>query len=135
MIGHNGINDPEAQLWLSEIMRVHADLEIQKVENMNRSRQIRERLPEIYDRAKDAGIPVKALKAAVKVILKQRDLDELIAKVTPEDDDDAEAFDFFRSIPKQGDLFSASEDDDGDLRPGFLKNKSRGLPGADAAEA
>jgi len=133
-IGHNTGNQSDAHRWLSEVMRVYADLDEQKVENMNRSRQIRERLPEIYDRAKSSGVSVKALKAAVKVIRAEHALESLIVKATPEEDDDIDAFDFFRSLPKQGDLF-ATDDDEEDIRPRTLKNNTRGLPGADAAEA
>lgn len=136
MIGHNGINDTEAKRWMGEVHRVYDELDAQKIENMNRCKSIRERLPDIYKSAKAAGMSVKAIKAAVKVQRAEKALDHLIDKITPEDEDDAEAFEYFRAIPKQGDLFaSAGNDDERDLRPGFLKNSARGLPGADAAEA
>lgn len=136
MIGHNGMNETEAKRWMGEIHRVYDELDAQKIDNMNRCRAIRERLPDIYKSAKAAGMPVKAIKAAVKVQRAEKALEHLIDKATPEDDDDAEAFEYFRAIPKQGDLFvDDGNDDDRDLRPAFLKKSARGLPGADAAEA
>lgn len=151
-IGHNGINETEAKRWLGEIGRVYDELGAQKIENMNRCRAIRERLPDIYKSAKAAGICVKALKAAVKVQRAEKALDDLIDKATPEVEEDREAFDYLRQIATQGDLFdaatrAATDDDNADLRPGFLKegdavrtNVSRlragikGLPGAEATE-
>lgn len=151
-IGHNGINSTEAKRWLGEIARVYDELDELKIENMNRCRAVRERLPEIYELAKDAGMPIKALKAAVKIARAEKALDQLIEKATPEDEEDQEALDYLRQIAQQGDLFDAatrkSGDDDADVRPGFLrdqdaarengkriKNGIKGLPGADATEA
>lgn len=152
-IGHNGINETEAKRWLGEVSRVYDELDAQKIENMNRCRTIRERLPDIYKSAKSAGICVKALKAAVKVQRAEKALDDLIDKARPEDEDDAEAFDYLRKIATKGDLFdaatrSATDDDDDDLRPGFLKEGDavrsnvtrlkkgiKGLPGAEATDA
>jgi len=153
-IGHNGINETEAKRWLGEVSRVYDELDAQKIDNMNRCRVIRERLPDIYKSAKAAGICVKALKAAVKVTRAEKDLEHLIDKATPEEEDDREVFDFLRDVAAQGDLFSAAarksrdEDDDKDLRPNFLqegdavrvnvtrlKKGIKGLPGADATDA
>lgn len=152
-IGHNAINETEAKRWLGEVSRVYDELDAQKIENMNRCRTIRERLPDIYKSAKAAGICVKALKAAVKVTRAEKALGDLIDAARPEDEDDAEAFDFLRKIATQGDLFDAatrraSDDEDADLRPNFLKEGDavrvnvtrlkagiKGLPGAEATEA
>jgi len=152
-IGHNGINETEAKRWLGEIGRVYDQLDAQKIENMNSCRAIRERLPDIYKSAKAAGMCVKALKAAVKVARAEKALDDLIDSATPEDDDDREAFEYLRKIATKGDLFDAatraeSDDDNADLRPGFLKEGDavrvnvkrlkagiKGLPGAEATEA
>lgn len=151
-IGHNGINETEAKRWLGEVMRVYMELDEQKIENMNRCRAIRERLPDIYKSAKASGLSVKALKAAVQVTRAEKALEDLIDKATPEDEDDADAFEYLRSIASPGDLFDAatrdSDDEDGDLRPNFLKGQDaarensarlkkgiKGLPGADAVEA
>lgn len=152
-IGHNGINSTEAKRWLGEIARVYDELDDLKIEHMNRCRAVRERLPEIYELAKDAGMPIKALKAAVKIARAEKALESLIDKATPEEEDDREALNYLREIATQGDLFDAAtrkNDDDGDadLRPNFLKETAaarenaerlkkgiKGLPGADATEA
>ena len=152
-IGHNGINESEAKRWLGEVARVYDELDELKIEHMNRCRSVRERLPEIYELAKDAGMPIKALKAAVKIARAEKALESLITKATPEDEEDQEALDYLRQIAQQGDLFDAatraeSDDDNADLRPGFLKEGDavrvnvkrlkagiKGLPGAEATEA
>lgn len=152
-IGHNGINETEAKRWLGEVARVYDELDELKIEHMNRCRAVRERLPEIYELAKDAGMPIKALKAAVKIARAEKALESLITKATPEDEEDQEALDYLRSIAQQGDLFEAAvrkndDDSDADLRPSFLKDQDaarenaatlkkgiKGLPGADATEA
>lgn len=152
-IGHNGINESEAKRWLGEVARVYDELDELKIEHMNRCRAVRERLPEIYELAKDAGMPIKALKAAVKIARAEKALDQLIEKATPEDEEDQEALDYLRQIAQQGDLFDAAtrkkgDDGDDDLRPGFLKDQDaarenttrlkkgiKGLPGADATDA
>ena len=154
-IGHNGINDTEAKRWLGEVARVYEELDDLKIEHMNRCRAVRERLPEIYELAKDAGMPIKALKAAVKIARAEKALESLITKATPEDEEDQEALDYLRQIAQQGDLFDAAVrkineaiDGDAGLRPNFLKDQDaarensarlnkgiKGLPGADAVEA
>lgn len=129
-IGHNGINATEAKRWLGEVARVYDELDELKIEHMNRCRAVRERLPEIYELAKDAGMPIKALKAAVKIARAEKALEHLIDKATPEDEEDQEALDYLRQIAQQGDLFDAATrkineaiDGDDDLRPNFLKDQ------------
>ena len=153
-IGHNGINETEAKRWMGEVSRVYDELDAQNIENMNRCRAIRERLPDIYKSAKASGMCVTALKAAVKVMRAEKALDDLIDKATPEDEDDREAFDYLRQIATKGDLFDAAtrrasgDDEDADIRPNFLKESDavrenvarlnagiKGLPGAEATEA
>jgi len=148
------MNETEARRWTEEAMRIYAELDEQKIENMNKCRQIRERLPEIYESAKNAGINVKALKAAVKVARAKMAFENAIEAATPEDDEDVAAFEYLRAIAVPGDLFEAAtrshsnDEGDDDLRPNFLKNQEaarentsrlkkgiKGLPGADAVEA
>ena len=141
-IGHNGISETDARRWLGEVSRVYDELDAQKIENMNRCRAIRERLPDIYKSAKAAGICVKALKATVKVARAEKALDDLIDKSTPEDDDDRAAFDYLREIATKGDLFDAAtrhatSDDDDAVRTNVRRLKAgiKGMPGAEATEA
>ena len=117
-IGHNGT---EANRWVSEILRVYDQLDEARVEHMNRCRDIRGRLPDIYDAAKGAGLSVKALKSAIRVSLATRKLADLVEKVTPEDQDDADVFEQLRAIATPGDLFDFA-----------TKPRTVGLPGANA---
>lgn len=118
MIGHN---DPEATRWITEINRGHEALEEQKIEHMNRCREIRERINQAYDAAKKAGLPIKQLKSAIRVSHATQKLAALVEKLTPEDPDDADAFERLRAIATPGDLFEFA-----------TKPKTIGLPGANA---
>lgn len=120
-IGHN---DTEAQRWVGECLRVYDQLDEARIEHMNRCRDIRARLPTIYESAKGAGLSVKALKSAIRVSLATRKLADLIEKVTPEDEDDAEVFEQLRAIATPGDLFEFA-----------TKPRTIGLPGASAEYA
>ena len=117
--------------WTGEILSVYRKLEDQKLENMRICKEIRAPLPDLYDAAKNAGLPLKAFKAHVKAELAKIAYEKRLANIEPEDEDDAEAYELMRSIAQEGDLFdhAAKEhaakkgDDDVDLRPGFLKDK------------
>lgn len=117
-IGHN---DTEAKRWVGECLRVYDQLDEARIEHMNRCRDIRARLPTIYESAKGAGLSVKALKAALRVSLATRKLAALVEKVTPEDEEDADVFEQLRAIATPGDLFDFA-----------TKPRAVGLPGANA---
>lgn len=132
--GHNGIDPVVAKRWIGEAMRVYADLDEQKIANMNECRAIRARLPEIYESAKNAGLPVKAFKLVLRKRLKEQKIAGLEADIealTPEDDEDAETFEQFKAaIGDFGELplgAAAIErkagEEDRDLRPPFLRDK------------
>lgn len=132
--GHNQIDKQVLARWLGEALRVYDELDAQKIDNMNRCRVIRGRLPGIYESAKAAGLPLKAFKLTVKAELFERAkaaIDAKLDDLVPEDDEDAEAYEALRSMARDGDLFDAAVkkreagqgDDDGDVRPAFLRNK------------
>lgn len=58
--------DAVATRWTKEIERHFDALETLRGEYMNEARQIRELIADCYDRAKDAGLPKKAMKAVIK---------------------------------------------------------------------
>lgn len=160
--GHNAINPDIAQRWFFEAKRVYEELDEQKMQHMTRCKDIRARLPEIYEKAEGSGIPKKALKARLKVWIEDQRIAACEARkeaAVPEDDEDAEVYDQlcdalgdFIDTPLGKAAAGAAGDDDGsDVRPGFLKQKEAdraqadenvvrlkkgitGLPGADAAE-
>ena len=118
--------------WTGEILSIHRKLEDQKLENMRICKEIRAPLPDLYDAAKNAGLPLKAFKAHVKAELAKIAYEKRLANIEPEDEDDAEAYELMRSIAQEGDLFDhaakeheakAASDDDKDIRPGFLKDR------------
>ena len=154
----NGIDPTVLSRWTGEVMRVYSALDAQKIENMNVCRSIREPLPDIFERAKEAGLPLKAFKAHIKIERAKIAYDRACENATPEDDDDREAFEHLRSIAEDGDLFDHAvkeaqgnaDDDDKDLRPRHLQEAEKqrvaentarlekgiiGLPGADATNA
>lgn len=129
-IGHNGFDSNVAKRWIGEILRVHGELEEAKIEHMNKCRDIRERLPDIYDSARNAGINIKSLKAAIKVARAKNAFENLVHKATPIDDEDKASFEYLASIAAPGDLFEAALRANNNNRPSII-----GMPGADAAEA
>ena len=95
----NGIDAQKAQRWMGEVLRVHDDLDEQRMDNMNRCRIIRERLPVLFEAAKNEGLPLRAFKASVKKALLDRGIERLNGKIEdlkPEDADDAEAFEMLQ---------------------------------------
>lgn len=62
----NGVEDSVAKRWTGEIERHFATLDSLRGEYMNQCKQVRELIAGCYDRAKDAGLPKKALKAVIK---------------------------------------------------------------------
>lgn len=126
-IGHNGFDQNVAKRWIGEALRVYGELDEAKIEHMNRCREIRERLPEIYESAKNAGVNLRALKASIKVARATDAFEALIRKATPEDQEDREAFEYLAAIAAPGDLFEAA------LRASEKNNAPvQGMPGADA---
>jgi uncharacterized protein (UPF0335 family) len=162
--GHNQLNPDAAKRWLGEVLRVYDQLADLRIENMNKARTIRGRLPGIYDSAKAEGLPVKALKIVVKEELLKRKLallEDQIEALEPDDSEDQETLDQLReALGPLEDLplgqaainrkAAADDDDDRDLRPRHkqqadaehvesnvrrLRNGVTGLPGATATEA
>ena len=138
----NSLDKTVLARWTGEIMSIYRKLEDQKMENLRRCKIIREPLPDLYDAAKNAGLPLKAFKAHVKAELAKIAYEKRLANIEPEDEDDAEAYELMRSIAQEGDLFDhaakeheakptkadkAKKDDPGesgevvDLRPRHLR--------------
>lgn len=159
--GHNGFDVESAKRFTDEVMRVYQELEDLKIENMNKARVIRERFPDLYDAAKNAGVPLKPFKAHIKAIRAEQAYQRAIEKAKPEDSEDQEAWEMLRELATPGDIFAHAvkkhdaATDDADIRPRFLREKDAGsdqvasnvtrlekgikplsgLPGADAQEA
>jgi hypothetical protein len=154
-VGHNGVDATVLNRWTGEILRVHQSLEDQRMENMRICKDIRERLPDLYESAVNAGLPKKAFKAHVKAELAKLKYERLCEKIVPEDEDDREAYEALRAVAEAGDLFdhaaSKLAGDEEDVRPRSLREKEAariarenterlqagmsGLPGAEATEA
>ena len=91
----NGINPELAERHLKKVLGVYDELEAQKINNMNRCRDIRSALPDLYEAAKIEGLPIRAFKLSVKrgrIERKIEGLQEDIEDLAPEDEDDAAAF-------------------------------------------
>jgi len=152
----NGIDPVVLKRWTGEVLAIHDKLDDQKIANLNECKRIREPLPDLYEAAKNAGLPIKAFKAHIRIELAQRKFNAAVEKATPEDDEDLEAFEALRAVAEAGDLFDHAvkkHDEGDDVRPEFLKQQERdraaakknakalkvgalhGLPGAKAAEA
>jgi hypothetical protein len=129
--GQNSIDKTVLARWAGEILAIHSKLDDQKMENLRICKEIREPLADLYDAAKNAGLPSKAFKAYVKSELAKRAYEKRLANLEPEDEDDSAIYELMREIAQNGDLFDAAVkahdakkgDDDADLRPGFLKDK------------
>jgi hypothetical protein len=135
--GQNSLDKTVLARWTGEILSIHRKLEDQKMENLRLCKIIRQPLPDLYDAAKNAGLPPKAFKAFIKAELAERAYKKRLENVTPEDDDDADAYELMRSIAQEGDLFdhAAKEHAKGkpekdapgesgevvDIRPRYLK--------------
>lgn len=141
----NGIDPVVAKRWVGEALRVYQALEDQKIANMNACRTIRARFPEIFENAKNAGLPIKALKLTIKqrlLELKIEGLQEDIDGLVPEDEEDAETFEQFReAIGDFGELplgkaaveKKAAEEED--LRPRHLREQEEERKANDDAAA
>lgn len=70
---HNGIE----KRWVGEIERHLSELDSMRGEYMAACKDVRERIAECYDRAKDAGLPKKALKAVIKTRQLQKKIEGL----------------------------------------------------------
>lgn len=64
--GQNSADASMVQRWTSEIERHFGDLESMKGAYMQQCKTVREMIADCYDRAKDSGVPKKALKAVIK---------------------------------------------------------------------
>lgn len=149
----NGFDPKVVKRWTGEVLRVHEEIEKLRVDHMNRCREVRERLPDIYESAKEAGLPKKAFRSHIRVELAKLAYERACEKAVPDDEEDREAFEQLRAMSSPGDLFDAAvkaHDDDADLRPRHLRDLEQqrveentrrlqegisGLPGADANEA
>ncbi len=90
--GSNGFDPKVLKAFVADIDRHNATLASYTGEHMKRCRDVRDLITGVYDRAKDAGIPKKELKAVMKV----RDLEKKIAAARDACEDNGETFDQIR---------------------------------------
>lgn len=88
--GTNGFD--AAKQFVSDIERHFKTLETYRGEYMARCKSVRELITQSYDRAKDAGIPKRELRAVIKT----RELERKIESLREELEDGAETFDAIR---------------------------------------
>ena len=114
-----------SRLFLKEVEKILKNLASMKGEYMSRCGSERERIDEVYERAKDAGIPKKIMRAHVK----RRELELKLEGLS--DFEDAE------DITKYQQLYLALEDEPPASVADALKKSSartgKGMPGAEAA--
>lgn len=93
-MGQPGSNGFEAaKTFVADIERHMKTLDTYRGEYMKRCRDVRDLIAQTYDRAKDAGIPKRELKA----VMKARDLERRLADLRDNlDEDSAETFDQIR---------------------------------------
>lgn len=89
--GSNGFDG--AKLFVADIERHFETLESYRGEYMRRCRDVRDLIAQTYDRAKDAGVPKKELKAVIKARELERKIEALRENL---DEDGAETFDQIR---------------------------------------
>ncbi|MFN3891968.1 MAG: hypothetical protein ACK4MV_16355 [Beijerinckiaceae bacterium] len=88
----NAAGDGVAQRWTAEIERHYDTLESLRGEYMNECKQVRELISECYDRAKDAGLSKKALKAVIKTRQLEKKIESLREDLSEDGlDDDYDA--------------------------------------------
>ena len=137
----NGIDKTILDRWTGEIMRVHAQLDSQKLDNMRICKEIREPLGDLYEAAKNAGLPSKAFKAHIRAELAKKAYETRLRNIEPEDEDEAAVYEMMREIATPGDLFDTAVkkhanrqqaksdamdslgEDDEDVRPRHLREK------------
>lgn len=139
--------------FTKDIERLLGEMESKKGEYMSWCKKHRELINGYYDRASDAGMPKKALKAVIKTRVLEGKIENLQADL--EEDELTESYETIRSA--LGDLADTplgkaatgeQSEEERDLRPRHLRNKDvgeenaakvakgiKGLPGADAVHA
>lgn len=86
----NGFDATVLKRFVGEIEKHHAQIASYKGEHAQRCGSVQELISECYDRAKDAGIPKKQLKA----VIRERDLLKKIEGLREDmEDEQAETFD------------------------------------------
>lgn len=75
--GHNGFDPAMLKEFAGSILRHLETIDSYKGEHMRRCQQVHELIAQTYDRAKDAGISKKPLKALVKRVLLERRIEAL----------------------------------------------------------
>jgi hypothetical protein len=88
------------QRWVREIEKHHGTLDSLKGSYMNECKQVREMIADCYARAKDAGLPKRALKAVIKTRELQRKIDDMRADLCEDGLDE----DYDRIRERLGDL-------------------------------
>jgi len=127
----------KAEGYLKRIETLLAEMESAKGTYMAECKERREDIKEIYAEAKDAGVPVKALRGVVKM----RALDKKLNAIADGlDEDEAEAYELLcealgplgAAAAKAAGHKSKNDDDERDLRPDALKQADQAR--ADEAE-
>jgi len=91
--GHNGFDPKAVSSFVARIEGLHGDLLHERSQYMLRCKGVREDISLVYDDAKDAGVPKRALKSVVKA----RELEAKAAKVRDElEAEDMESHDLIR---------------------------------------
>jgi len=115
-----------AQPFIERIEAVQDDLESLKGEYMNRCKARREEIKTIYGEAKDKGVPKRPLKGIIKHRALQRKIDDI------ENDFEIDESAIYRELVEglgplgqaaavRAGYGKAPDDDDTDVRPGFMK--------------
>lgn len=121
----NGFDPKLTKQFVKDIERLFGEMDSKKGEYMAWCQKQRELINGLYDRAKDAGIPKKDLKAVVKIRQLTDKIEELVA--ADEDDERAETIEMIRHA--LGDLADTPL---GEAAQKGKGGKSKGMPGADA---
>lgn len=129
MLAKNSM-EGKAESFLKRIETLNAEGETAKSVYMTECKERRGDIKEVYTEAKDAGIPVKALKGVVK----KRALEKKAASIADGIDiDEAAAYetlvealgDLGKAAAKAAGHTNGKDDDDADLRPTHLKQAEK----------
>src|SRR5262249_35807521 len=128
-----------AEPFVGRIEAIHDDLESLKGEYMNRCKQRREEIKGIYSEAKDKDIPKRPLKGIIKQRALQSKIDDIDSGF--EIDESAIYRELVEGLGALGQAAAvragygkAADDDNTDVRPGFMKRAEAERPQDDKGD-
>lgn len=86
-VGHNGVDPEKATSFVTRIENLQSEMESERGAYMNKCKEIRGDIAEIYIEVKDAGVSVKAMKVEIKDRMAARRAEKRRAGLEPDEQD------------------------------------------------